>query len=431
MIFYLLLPVTFIVGAAITWLWRKSVIEGKMVSWEKYEVLSMELNEMMVKHATETAGLQSELTYKQEKLELQKREIENIGERFETQFKVLANSILEDKAQRFSEQQEHNLKAILDPLREHIKTFKADYEVKQNKESEERISLREQIKYMMELNKTLSDQANNLTQALRGNVKQQGNWGEMILESILQYAGLQKGVQYFLQEQAKNGEGNTIQPDVIVRYPDSRAIVIDSKVSLVHYESFCKAESSDEQSICLHSMIRSVKSHIDGLRSKSYTDVSDALDFVMMFVPVEAAYITAMQGDASLWQYAYDRKILLISPTNLIAAMKLVADMWQRDSINREAHLIADKAGKLYDKLVLFVEDFEKVGNQLNRAQDTWQDAYKKLSKGRGNVISQAEQMKGYQAKASKTLPAALVEEALIEDASSISLPSIASDQLQ
>lgn len=387
-----------------------------MISPEKYDTLHRELNQLLVKHAMEITGLRSELDHKQEKLELQKREIENIGERFEAQFKVLANAILDDKAQKFSEQQEQSLRTILDPLREHIKTFKADYEVKQNKESEERISLREQIKHMMELNKTLSDQANNLTQALRGNVKQQGNWGEMILESILQHAGLQKGVQYFLQEQSGNGEGDIIQPDVIVRYPDNRAIVIDSKVSLVHYESFCKAETPDEQSSCLHSMIRSVKSHIDGLKSKSYSDVSHALDFVMMFVPVEAAYITAMQGDASLWQYAYDRKILLISPTNLIAAMKLIADMWQRDSINKEAHLIADKAGKLYDKLVLFVEDFEKVGTQLNRAQDTWQDAFKKLSRGRGNVISQAEQMKGYQAKTAKALPAALVEEAYIQD---------------
>jgi len=416
MIIYLWVPAAFVAGVIVTWFWRKSVIEAKMVSPEKYDTLHRELNQLLVKHAMEITSLRSELDHKQEKLELQKREIENIGERFEAQFKVLANSILEDKAQRFSEQQENNLKAILEPLKDHIKTFKTDYEVKQNKESEERISLREQIKQMMELNKKLSDQANNLTQALRGNVKQQGNWGEMILEGILQYAGLQKGVQYFLQEQSRNGEGNIIQPDVIVRYPDSRAIVIDSKVSLVHYESFCKAETSDEQSICLHSMVRSIKNHIDGLRSKSYSDVSDALDFVMMFVPVEAAYITAMQGDASLWQYAYDRKILLISPTNLIAAMKLVSDMWQRDSINREAHLIADKAGKLYDKLVLFVEDFEKVGTQLNRAQDTWQEAFKKLSKGRGNVISQAEQMKSYQAKTGKALPAALVEEALIQD---------------
>ena len=264
MIIYLLLPVAFIAGAIAAWLWRKSVIEAKMVSPEKYDTLHKELNQLLVKHAMEITGLRSELDNKQEKLELQKREIENIGERFEAQFKVLANSILEDKAQRFSEQQEHNLKAILDPLREHIKTFKTDYEAKQNKESEERISLREQIKHMMELNKTLSDQANNLTLALRGNVKQQGNWGEMILESILQHAGLQKGVQYFLQEQSRNGEGDIIQPDVIVRYPDNRAIVVDSKVSLVHYESFCKAESSDEQSICLHSMVRSIRTILTG-----------------------------------------------------------------------------------------------------------------------------------------------------------------------
>jgi DNA recombination protein RmuC len=419
MIVYLFIPLSLFAGLAIGYFVRKLTTEKGMVSAQEHETLNQQLQKVLISHAGEIARLTAELTHKQERLDYQKQEIENIGQKFEGQFRVLANTILEDKAKSFTDQQEQSLKAILNPLKEHINSFKQDHEARQNKESEERISLREQIKHMMDLNKTLSDQANNLTLALRGNVKQQGNWGEMILESILQYAGLQKDVQYFLQEQSKNNDGQTIQPDVIVKYPDSRAIVIDSKVSLVHYESFCNAADKDQQNISLQALVRSMKNHIDGLSAKSYSDVSDALDFVLMFVPVEAAYITAMQGDVSLWQYAYNKKILLISPTNLIAAMKMIADMWQRDTINREAHMIADKAGKLYDKLVLFVDEFEKVGHQINRAHDSWQDAYKKLSKGRGNLISQAEQMKGFKAKASKSLPPTLVEEALIEDGSS------------
>jgi DNA recombination protein RmuC len=416
MITAVVILVSFSFGFVASWIYRMLRVENQMVPVDKYQQLEKELNNILVRHASELTMLQSELSYSKEKLDLQKKEIENIGEKFEGQFKILANSILDEKAERFNQQQEQNLKTILDPLKEHIKTFKDDYELKRSKESEERISLREQIRHMMDLNKTLSEQANNLTQVLRGNKKHQGNWGEMILESILQYAGLQKDIHYFLQQQSANAVGRIIQPDVIVRYPDNRSIVIDSKVSLAGYESLCSTNDKEQQNIFLSGVIRSIKNHVDELSARNYQDVADALDFVMMFVPVEAAYITAMQADNSLWHYAYNKKILLISPTNLIAAMKLIADMWQRDTINKEAHLIAEKAGRLYDKLVLFVENFEKVGGQLTKAYDSWNDAYKQLSKGKGNLISQAEQMKMSKAKASKALPAALVEEALIED---------------
>lgn len=365
---------------------------------------------------TDNAKLQSTLDFSNEKLQTQKQEIESIGQKLESQFKMLASSILEEKAQKFSEQQEGNLKIMLDPLKQQLHTFKQDFETRYNDESKERISLKEQIRHMMELNKTLSDQANNLTEALRGQVKQQGNWGEMILESILEYSGLQKNIQYFLQERGQNAEGQIIQPDVIVRYPDNRAIVIDSKVSLVHYESYCATDDSTQRMQYLDLMMRSFRAHIDGLSAKSYQDVTHALDFVLMFIPVEAAYITVMQADNTLWQYAYNKRILLLSPTNLIAAMKLVNDMWQRDTINKDAHKIAEKAGKLYDKLVGFVENFERVGNQIDRAQNAWQDAYKQLSKGKGNLISQAEQMKQFKAAATKTLPLAIVDQALVED---------------
>jgi DNA recombination protein RmuC len=407
---------SFLFGALVVFFYRKLVIERGMVPAKELEALKLVHQQALLQYTGQVATLQSELGHREEKLQRQKEEMEHTSQKLEQQFKLLAHTVLEEKSEKFSVQQEQNLKTILDPLKEQIRTFREEYEVKRSKESEERISLREQVKQMMELNKGLSEQANNLTNALRGNVKQQGNWGEMILESMLQYAGLEKDIHYFVQQQSRNDAGQLIQPDIVVQYPDSRAVVIDAKVSLLHYESYCASTTQDEQAIAVNSLLRSFKNHIDGLSSKSYQDINNALDFVMMFVPVEAAYITAMQSDTALWQYAYSKKILLISPANLIAAMKLIADMWQRDNINKEAHHLATRAGKLYDKLVLFVENFDKVGLQLQKAQDCWQEAQKQLVKGRGNAIAQAEQMKGYQAKTSKTLPPKLVEEAMLED---------------
>jgi DNA recombination protein RmuC len=361
------------------------------------------------------SNLNAELRFKQEKLDTQKQELEGLGEKFESTFKVLANSILDDKSQKFTEQQEANLKSILQPLKEHIQNFKQEFDAKFSKESEERISLTTQVKMMMELNNTLSEQANNLTQALRGNVKQQGNWGEMILESILQYSGLQKNIQYFIQERSQNDEGNGIQPDVIVKYPDNRAIVIDSKVSLLHYERFCAATSKEQEEHLLQ-LLLSFKSHIDGLTSKAYHTIENVLDNVVMFVPVEGAYITAMNADPELWQYAYKKGILLISPSNLILALKLVKDMWQKDAIDQNAQEIAKRASKMYDKLAGFIDTFEKVGTNVEKALGCWQDAKKQLHTGRSNVLSQAEQMKKLHVRTSKQLPQTLIESALLED---------------
>ncbi len=365
---------------------------------------------------TEVSRLNAEIKFKQEKLDTQKQEIENIGQKFEATFKVLTNSIPEDKAQKFTEQQETNLKTILEPLKQNIQNFKQEFESKYNKESEERISLREQIKHMIDLNQTLSVQVNNFTHALSNNVKQQGDWGEEILESILEFTGLQKNIQYFVQQRSYSNEGEIIQPDTIVKYPNGRAIVIDSKVSLIHHTRYCATDISDEQALHLNQLVYSLKLHIDGLSKKDYQDITDALDFIVMFVPNEAAYITAMQVEHELWQYAYKKRVLLISPTNLIPTMKLIADMWQKDAIGKNAQEIADKAGKLYDKLYGFVENFEKIGGQIEKAHNTWSEARKQLNKGRGNLLSQAEQIKKLQVKTNKQLPKILVDEAMLED---------------
>jgi len=416
MIWVLTIVASFLAGAFAAWVFYKATFSQKLVSRDLLEKLQEEGLQHRSHHAAEVARLQTELRFTEEKIQLQSAQSGQVSDALENQFRVLAQAILNEKSEQFSALQQNGLKAALDPLKEQIKTFRDDYELKRMKESEERISLREQVRQMMDLNRNLSEQAESLAAALRGNVKQQGNWGEMILERILQYAGLQKDVHYFSQQQAVNESGKTIQPDITVHYPGNRVIVIDSKVSLVHFEQYNRAATKDEQEAAANSVIRSFRNHIDGLYARSYQDVNNALDFVMMFVPVEAAFIVALQHDPSVWQYAYNKKILLISPTNLIAAMKLISDMWQRDQINNEAHRIAEKAGKLYDKLASFLENFEKVGIQLNKAQDCWQDAHRQLATGKGNAISQAEQMKKFSGKTSKSLPAGLAEKALSED---------------
>lgn len=386
---------------------------------EQIQLLKTELSEKqsaLQKAESDISRLNAELRFKQEKLDSQKQEIENIGQKFETEFKLLAGKILDEKTKDFSLKQETGLDTILKPLKEQIQNFKTEFEAKYKVESDDRISLREQVKQMMDLNKTLSEQSNNLTQALSNNVKQQGDWGEGILESILEHAGLQKDIQYFVQQKSHNNEGEIIQPDIVVKYPDERAIIIDSKVSLVHHVRYCSSKENEEKSIHLLQLIGSFKSHVDGLSKKDYQAVTDALDFIIMFVPNEAAYITAMQAEHELWQYAYNRRVMIISPTNLIPAMKLIADMWQKNAVGKNALEIAEKAGKLYDKLSGFVDNFEKVGMQIEKAHSTWTDARKQLNKGKGNLLSQAEQIKLLKVKTAKQLPKKLVEEALLED---------------
>jgi DNA recombination protein RmuC len=346
----------------------------------------------------------------------QKQDVQEMSEKLKKDFSLLANSILDEKTQKFSETQQKEMNILLEPLKNNLNEFKQQVERTYKTENEERISLREQVKHMMTLNETLTKEAKSLTLALSGNIKKQGSWGERLLESILDYSGLQKNIQYFLQETEKNEDGGRIIPDVLVKYPDNRSIIIDSKVSLTHYDQLCREENPDTQGILMKSLLHSIRKHIDGLSGKNYAQISNALDTVVMFVPVEAAYITALQSDPDLQEYAYRKNVMLISPSNLLMAMKLVYDMWRKDAINKNAETISEKAGKLYDKLHSFIDNFEKIGTQLEKAHETWTDARKQLNKGRGNVISQAEQMKQLHVKTNKQLTAKLVDQALLED---------------
>lgn len=364
----------------------------------------------------EKGDLQARNQVLAENMEMQKQEVQRIRQEMNNEFKVLANEILQEKSKSFSELNRERLAEVLDPLKERLEGFKKTVEETYNNEARERFSLKEQIKELVQRSETIGVEAKQLTQALRGDSKIQGDWGEMILESILEKSGLEKDREYFIQETLRDEEGHTIQstdgrkmrPDVIIRYPggDNHQMVIDSKVSLTAYVNYVNAESPDEAAAALKLHLASVKKHIDELAGKSYQDYVGKGDHVMMFVPNEAAYQAAMQADHALWQYAYDRRVLLLSPTNLIAALKLVADLWQRDKQTRHAIDIAEEGGKLYDKFAGFVDDMEKIGKALGAANTTYGEAMKKLKTGTGNLMTRVEKLKTMGVKAKKNLPA-------------------------
>lgn len=354
--------------------------------------------------------LENENKYHKEMLENQKTEIEGIGKKFSNEFKLLADGILEDKSKRFTELNQNNIERLLKPLGENILNFQKKVDEVYDRESKERFSLGKEVEKLVQLNQKISEEANNLTNALKGQVKQQGNWGEMILESILERSGLVKDREYFVQESFKDEEGRRFQPDVIIKYPDNRKVIIDSKVSLVAYERYCSSQNSDEQKKELTSHIRSIRNHIDILSSKGYQELVGDLDFVTMFLPVEPAFIIAMQADPDIWNYAYSRSVLLLSPTNLIAALKLIHNLWQREYQNRHALEIAERGGQLYDKFVGFVESLTSVGDNISRSQKSYEQAMGQLTDGKGNLVSQAQKLKDLGAKAKKSIPTSLLD---------------------
>ena len=348
----------------------------------------------------------------EEKLTQQKEDLEQLQVHFTLEFKNIANSILEEKSQKFTEQNKSNIDEILKPHNEKIKDFQKKVEETYDKESKERFSLHREIKSLVDLNQSLQKEASNLTNALKGQSKTMGNWGEIILESILEKSGLAKDREYFLQQTFKDDNNRQYRPDVIVKLPGGRDIVIDSKVSLVAYENYCSEEDKDKQSKYLKEHLQSIKNHINGLASKNYQDLYDiqSLDYVLMFMPIEPAYMLALQTDFELWSYAYEKRIVLISPSNLIVILKLTANMWRHESQNKNAIEIAKKSGELYDKFVSFLEDLKSLRGKLSAATSYYDDCLKKLYEGRGSVIKRVEELKVLGAKASKSIPQEILD---------------------
>lgn len=359
----------------------------------------------------------TELTQQKKSLEdqltLQKQDFLRMKEDMQNEFKLLAQEIFEEKSKRITEVNRENIQQILSPLSEKLVDFKRKVEETYDRESKERFSLQSSIKDLVELNNRISNEASNLTKALKGDSKIQGDWGEMILETILEKSGLRKGEGYFTQEYLKddlernmiNDSGRKMRPDVIVAYPDKRKVIIDSKVSLTAYVRYQESDSNDDQKKAMSEHLLSVKRHIDELSAKKYDDYEQTLDFAMMFIPNDGAYMAAMKEDSTLWNYAYDRRIVLISPTNLITALKLISDLWKREYQNRNAMDIADRGGKLYDKFVVFVEHMKRMGDYVDKSQKSYNDAMRSLSEGNGNLMSQARLLKDLGVKAKKSLP--------------------------
>lgn len=363
-----------------------------------------------VKEIAENKAL---LHSREEQLRIQQEELLNTRTQLNKDFQILATQILEEKTLRFTDVNKANMEAILKPLNEKLVEFKVKVEETYDKESKQRFSLEERIKDLVALNNQISEDANNLTKALKGSNKIQGNWGEMILESILEKSGLKKGEEYFTQEfitdengaRIQNTQNKYMQPDVTVVYPGGRKIIIDSKVSLSAYIKYVEAEVDAVKISAEKEHITSVRQHIDELSQKAYQDYVESLDFVMMFIPNEPAYILAMQLDSTLWDYAYRKRILLISPTNLVASLKVVADLWKREYQSRNAIEIAKRGAALYDKFAGFVETLQDVGKNIERSQKAYDKALSQLKEGNGNLIRQAEMLKDLGVKAQKELP--------------------------
>jgi DNA recombination protein RmuC len=376
---------------------------------EEIQTKQIAYNELNNTLATTTANVMA-LT---EKLATQKEEMEEVKVKFNKEFENIANRILEEKTEKFTTSNKLNMESLLKPLGENLDKFKSKVEEVYDKESKERFSLGEKVRELAELNQVISEEAKNLTRALKGESKTQGLWGEMILESILEKSGLVKDREYFMEHQLldeagkaikSESEGKKMRPDAVIKYPDDRSVIIDSKVSLTAFTRYLETTEAELQKIELAAHVSSIKSHIQNLSTKGYDDYNKALDFVMLFIPSEPAYIAAMQGDPNLWNFAYEKRILLLNPTNLITSLKLIVDLWKRENQNKNAFEIAERGGKLYDKFVGFIENMQAIGDNLNKAQSKYDDAFKQLSSGNDNLVLQATKLKKLGLKTKKNL---------------------------
>ena len=426
------LAVGLFVGAGIVWLGQRTLtarLTERLFSSEKdlqrlaaengaltllQNQLAIRKQELSTEIVQLTTILELERSQAKERIEFR----EDSKEQLSNQFKTLASEILEEKSKKFTDQNKINLDQILGPLKIKISEFQGKVQEVYIQESKDRSALSEQVKQLMSLNNQLSDDAHNLTQALKGQSKAQGNWGELILERVLEASGLRKGHEYNVQVSHVREDGTRVQPDVVVHLPEQRHLIIDAKVSLTAYEIHANSDNDPERIAAIKKHLESVRSHIKELSEKNYHQLYglQSFDFVLMFIPVEPAFMLAISHDNNLWLESWKKNILLVSPSTLLFVVRTVAHLWKQEQQNSNAQEIASRGAELYNKLAGFVEDLDMLGKRLQQAQISYDDAYGKFSKGKGNVIRQAEMLKELGIKPSKSISQSLTTDSAQDD---------------
>ncbi len=383
-------------------------------SSNEYKVQFYEIREQLSVEKQNVAKLLEKQNNLESMLATQKKEMLEVQKEFTKEFENIANKVLEAKTEKLNEQSKAKLGEILVPFQERINHFREEIEKSTEKSSKERIELKEHIKHLSLLNETMQKETQNLTNALKQDSKAQGNWGEVILERVLESSGLTKNREYFTQETFTHNDSVTmLRPDVIVKLPENKNVIIDAKVSLTAYNQLINATNEEERAIALKAHLISIKNHINNLAGKDYqfADGIDTPDFVLLFMPIESSFSVATQADNELFNFAWSKKIVVVSPSTLLATLRTIASIWKHEYQNKNALEIADRAGKMYDKFVGFVEDIENIGTHIQRTEKAYQDALGKLSSGRGNLIGMAQKVIDLGVKKKKNLPPNLLND--------------------
>ena len=439
-ILYILIPVVIIISVAVIYWSRISKLKAehkllvanieqefqlKLMNHEKEQLIQNErleqMKQQLLKSGSELEELrikneglmnlktqaESENEFLKEKLNEQYKEFERLQKQAATEFENLANRILKKNTEDFSEVNQKKLHELIVPLKEKIQVFEKKVEDTYEKGLKDQTDLRAELKKLYELNNRISDEANNLTRALKGDVKQQGNWGEIVLERILERSGLTEGQEFEREKVVQNAEGRIIRPDVIVNLPDKKHIIIDSKVSLIAYERYVNTDEPVEKERHMKNHLVSLKAHVKELNVKHYSSSPqfNSPDFVLLFIPIESSFSIAVEQDQQLFNYAWENKVVIVSPSTLLATLRTIASIWQQENQTRNAMEIARQGGALYDKFVGFISDIEKLGKNIEGLQKTYDEASKKLYTGSGNLVRRVEKIKELGASASKEIP--------------------------
>lgn len=394
-----------------------AVTEEKLKQLQSREAEFKQLQQLFIETKTHNAELQTRMDEQAKNTAEKLKLLQDAELRLNTQFENLAGRIFDDRSKQFTEHHKTSLDHIVKPLREQLGEFKQRIETVYDNENKDRISLREEIVSLRRDTAQMNQEALNLTRALKGDKKTQGNWGEMILETVLEKSGLRKGIEYETQGAFRDENNRLFKPDVIVRLPENKDIVIDSKVSLLDYERYCSSEDEAERTAALKQHTEAVRTHIKSLSGKDYSGLIGlrSLDFVLLFMPIEAAFIAAFQADERLFTDAFEHKIIVVTPTTLLATLRTIENIWRYERQNENARAIADKAGIVYDKIRGFVEDLDKLGKQLSTVHTTYDGVMNKLTLGNGNLIRQASSFVDLGVKVKKTMPKHITEQAGVE----------------